>query len=173
LANSIPPPKGLRSPLAQCTALQTVLLKVGLDPKTDGRVLAQVAVAWEKLEERKRILRMTPKPKDLDTTKLKKVPRESLAGPVEVPPEDWVERAREALPAPGESQVRDPLPACQAQRDERLQNRDERLQNRDERLKGKTPREPPPGTPGNQSPGTPKGELAGDNQGISFGQGTV
>jgi len=105
-----------------------VLLRVGLDPKTDGRVLAQVAVAWEKLEERKRILRMTPKPKDLDTTKVKKARPESLAGPVEVPPEDWIER-----------------------------------------LKGQTPKEPPQGTPGNQSPGTTGGELAGEEQGISFG----
>ena len=113
--------------------MQRLLLDAARSKKTNASSLAQLARAWSELEERKRVLKMQPKPKDLDTTKLKKVPRESLAGPVEVPPEDWVERTR------------------------------------DERLKGQTPNEPPQGTPGNQSPGTSKGELAGDDQGISFG----
>jgi hypothetical protein len=46
--------------------MQRVLLADALKPETPPRERAQVACAWEKLEERKRILRMRPKPKDID-----------------------------------------------------------------------------------------------------------
>ena len=38
--------------------------------KTAAQALAQLARAWTDLEERKRILRMRPKPKDIDTEAL-------------------------------------------------------------------------------------------------------
>ncbi|MGO8928292.1 MAG: hypothetical protein ACLQU3_15600 [Limisphaerales bacterium] len=57
--------------------MQDVLAKDALDPETTPSARAQVARAWEVLEERKRILRMKPKPKDIDVT--------PKAKPVEVP----------------------------------------------------------------------------------------
>ncbi len=45
-----------------------MLWKDVMNPETPGSVRAQVARAWEVLEERKRIIRMKPKPRDLDTT---------------------------------------------------------------------------------------------------------
>lgn len=50
---------------ADAVALQQMLMKDALNPETPARERAQVACAWEKLEERKRILRMKPKPKDV------------------------------------------------------------------------------------------------------------
>ena len=46
--------------------MQRVLLADALKPETPPRERAQVACAWERLEERKRILRMKPKPKDVE-----------------------------------------------------------------------------------------------------------
>jgi hypothetical protein len=61
-----------------------MLLNDALAPKTPPNMRAQVACAWEKLEERKRILKMKPKPRDLDTTKVEKRGRKvALPGPAE------------------------------------------------------------------------------------------
>jgi hypothetical protein len=49
--------------------LQEKLYNTMLNPKTNDRVLAQLATAWERLEERKRVMRMKPKPKDIDVSK--------------------------------------------------------------------------------------------------------
>lgn len=38
------------------------------NPETTPSALAQLARAWSELEERKRILRMKPKPKDIDVS---------------------------------------------------------------------------------------------------------
>lgn len=46
--------------------MQSVLVKDTLDPKTTPAARAQVARAWDVLEERKRLLKMKPKPKDVD-----------------------------------------------------------------------------------------------------------
>ena len=51
---------------SQAVAMQQVLLADALKPETPPRERAQVACAWERLEERKRILRMKPKPKDVE-----------------------------------------------------------------------------------------------------------
>jgi len=51
--------------------MQRALFADALNPKTEPRQRAQVACAWERLEERKRILRMKPKPKDVDIAKAK------------------------------------------------------------------------------------------------------
>lgn len=48
--------------------LQKLLMTDAENPETPAAVRAQVARAWEVLEERKRIIRMKPKPRDLDTT---------------------------------------------------------------------------------------------------------
>jgi hypothetical protein len=66
---------GRRGALSQILQMQGVLAKDALDPKTTPSARAQVARAWEVLEERKRILRMKPKPKDIDVTpKPKSIP---------------------------------------------------------------------------------------------------
>jgi hypothetical protein len=46
--------------------MQKVLYENIMNPRTDKKLLAPMATAWEKLAERKRILSMTPKPKDID-----------------------------------------------------------------------------------------------------------
>jgi len=59
---------GRRGAVSQILKMQDVLAKDALDPETTPSARAQVARAWEVLEERKRILRMKPKPKDIDVT---------------------------------------------------------------------------------------------------------
>jgi hypothetical protein len=81
--------------------LQHALFKDAMNPKTPARERAQVACAWERLEERKRILRMKPKPKDLDVSDGAKSKRRAVGvgqwtGPVEVPPT----AARQSQPKP-------------------------------------------------------------------------
>lgn len=49
--------------------MQRMLLADALKPETTAPARAQVARAWCELEERKRILRMKPKPKDADVSK--------------------------------------------------------------------------------------------------------
>lgn len=63
---------GRRGALSQIIEMQGVLAKDALDPDTTPSARAQVARAWEVLEERKRILRMKPKPKDVDVKDLQK-----------------------------------------------------------------------------------------------------
>src|SRR5438552_1359327 len=50
---------------SQAVAMQHVLLADALKPETPPRERAQVARAWCELEERKRILKMKPKPRDV------------------------------------------------------------------------------------------------------------
>ena len=46
--------------------MQRLAFSKANDPKTSAAALAQLMRAWSELEERKRILRMKPKPKDID-----------------------------------------------------------------------------------------------------------
>jgi hypothetical protein len=55
--------------LRQLTDIQNRLYEEAMSGETKRKDLAQVACAWERLEERKRILRMKPKPRDIDVTK--------------------------------------------------------------------------------------------------------
>ena len=48
--------------------MQRFLYADATNDKTEPRDRAQVARAWDALEERKRILRMKPKPKDVDVS---------------------------------------------------------------------------------------------------------
>ncbi len=50
--------------------MQWALLLDVLNLKTEPRQRTQVAHAWERLKERKRILRMKPKPKDVDVAQV-------------------------------------------------------------------------------------------------------
>ena len=50
-------------------SIQKVLLDNILDPNTDKRLLAGMATAYERLDERKRIMRMQPRPRDLDVSR--------------------------------------------------------------------------------------------------------
>ena len=58
--------------------MQDVLAKDALDPGITPSARAQVARAWCELEERKRILRMKPKPKDVDVAPNTKAPRRAV-----------------------------------------------------------------------------------------------
>ncbi len=53
----------------QACELQDLMLRDARDDKTTPSQRAQLARAWSELEERKRILRMRPKPKDIDVSK--------------------------------------------------------------------------------------------------------
>lgn len=50
-------------------AIQAVLLQRINDAKTEARDLSALARAWDVLEERKRIMRMQPKPRDMDVVR--------------------------------------------------------------------------------------------------------
>lgn len=56
------------SVLTQIVELQAKLKKLCLDDKTSAAAAAQCARAWDVLEERRRIIRMKPKPRDLDVS---------------------------------------------------------------------------------------------------------
>ena len=65
--------------------LQRLLMAQARDPKMSARTLSLVACAWERLEERKRIMRMRPKPKDVDVGTGRKVKPPKAFEPEEVP----------------------------------------------------------------------------------------
>ncbi len=56
--------------LSQLVAIQDMLMADILNPETSARERAQCACAWERIEDRKRIHRMKPKPRDVDTLEL-------------------------------------------------------------------------------------------------------
>ena len=58
-----------KSAYSDAVEMQRVLKADVLDPTADRRERAQAALAWERLEERKRILKMRGLPKSIDTTK--------------------------------------------------------------------------------------------------------
>jgi len=79
-------------PLAQIVDMQDQLLKAVLDPETEPQKKAQCACAWEKLEDRKRILKGIALPKPVDTTKLSKS-KQTHAAPMEyIEPEQPAEK---------------------------------------------------------------------------------
>lgn len=57
-------------PITQAIELQELLFRAAHGKETTPAALAQVARAWSELEERKRILGMKPKPKDVDVAAL-------------------------------------------------------------------------------------------------------
>lgn len=61
---------GKKRSLSQLLDLQEQLYSKGMAKDIPPTALAQVARAWSELEERKRILRMKPKPKDVDVSEL-------------------------------------------------------------------------------------------------------
>lgn len=84
---SASPPNGRPSrpkAYAQALSMQAALLKDALDEETAPAARAQVARAWNELEERKRIMRMKPKPKDIDVSTTKHKPRKPIE-PQELP----------------------------------------------------------------------------------------
>jgi hypothetical protein len=59
---------GRKSVYSQAVELQDTIMNASRNPGTTPSALAQLARAWSELEERKRILRMKPKPKDIDVS---------------------------------------------------------------------------------------------------------
>jgi hypothetical protein len=59
-----------KTPYRTACRLQTILENSIESPLTDKKLIAAMATAWERLEERKRILRMRPRPRDIDTTRI-------------------------------------------------------------------------------------------------------
>jgi hypothetical protein len=70
-------------PYHKALELQELVLAAAKKETTTPSALAQLARAWSDLEDRKRILRMKPKPKDVDVS----------------------EKARKRLPYPGMSMI--------------------------------------------------------------------
>jgi hypothetical protein len=66
--NPTPKPGRRKSPYSQALELQELLLSDARNPGVKATARAQVARAWDVLEERKRVLRMKPKPKDVDVS---------------------------------------------------------------------------------------------------------
>ena len=64
-------PEDYCSPIRQVKQIQRLIYEATKDEKCDKRELAQLALAWERLEERKRVMRMQPAPKPVDVSKLK------------------------------------------------------------------------------------------------------
>ncbi len=95
-----PLPKGhppYQTPLQEARELQRLLMKDARSPETGPMSRAQIARAWAELEERKRILRMKPKPKDVAVelvTKKRKPP------PRLVEPNDAPASTGEPIPEP-------------------------------------------------------------------------
>ena len=76
----------MRSPYHQAVELQAILMDAARNEETTQASLAQVARAWSELEERKRILKMKPKPKDVDvsgTRRRSNAPIAMLSGPLD------------------------------------------------------------------------------------------
>lgn len=69
------------APYRQAVQLQRLLVKLIENPETKPRDAASCACAWERLEERKRILKMRPKPRDLSMDELARLKR--LTKPVD------------------------------------------------------------------------------------------
>ena len=78
-------PEDKLSPLAQLRRLQRVLFRAATTDQVDNREAAQLALAWERLEERKRVLTMRPAPKPIDVQprKPRQSRQQSHAGPVD------------------------------------------------------------------------------------------
>jgi hypothetical protein len=53
----------------EAKAIQAVILQRIMDPKVESKDLGHLARAWDVLEERKRIMRMQPKPRDMDVVR--------------------------------------------------------------------------------------------------------
>lgn len=72
-------------PYHDACALQRLLMSAAESGTTKPSDLAQVARAWDVLEERKRVMRMKPAPRPIDTTKLATKPtvRPELATPAD------------------------------------------------------------------------------------------
>jgi hypothetical protein len=70
-------------PLAIIVDIQAALLKDVLNPETEPRERAQCACAWEKLEDRKRILKGIGAPKPVDTQAKRRQGQSHSVGPVE------------------------------------------------------------------------------------------
>jgi hypothetical protein len=69
---------GRRGVVLQALDMQRVLVADAHNPKTTPSARAQVARTWEVLEERKQILRMKPKPKDVEVERKEKKLRRAI-----------------------------------------------------------------------------------------------
>lgn len=70
---------GNLSPLAQVRRMQRVIFNATQTEGVDKRELAQLACAWERLEERKRVMCGKPAPKPVDVSELGKRKRRERA----------------------------------------------------------------------------------------------
>ena len=94
--NNKPRPNLRPLTVRRAESIQRLLMKDIKDPETTPAARAQLARAWDVLEERKRVVAMVPKPKDLDVSEAiaPKKPRwgfGSLTNGEEAPPSIDVE----------------------------------------------------------------------------------
>lgn len=73
-------PEDKFSPLVQLKRMQRVLFKRTQSPDIEDKVLPAFACAWERLEERKRVLTMTPAPKPVEVKQKRRSSAD--AGPI-------------------------------------------------------------------------------------------
>ncbi len=85
------------SPIAQVKRMQRALYVASSKEGIDNRELAALACAWDRLEERKRVMTMRPAPKPIDVSDRTKIKRQrSHASPVMIDP---------SSPGPGPSKT--------------------------------------------------------------------
>jgi hypothetical protein len=78
--------KALPNPLKQILAMQANLYRIAIDTNLDPKHCAQASLAWERLEERKRILKGRPMPGSLKPESPKAKRRvASVVEPTELP----------------------------------------------------------------------------------------
>jgi hypothetical protein len=75
------PSKAMR----QLLEFQDRLFAAGSASETKSKDLAAIACAWERLEERKRVMRMKPKPRDVDVSVTSRASRRISQNSVVVP----------------------------------------------------------------------------------------
>ncbi len=89
------------SPLAQLRRMQRIIYTDCLAPETDKRERAQLALAWERLEERKRVMCGIPLPKPVDVARARGRKRVVGAEMLELPATDVSVTVTGAVTEPG------------------------------------------------------------------------
>jgi hypothetical protein len=66
-----------QKPYHQACALQRLCWALAHDPNTKPNSTAALVRVWKELEEQKRVMKMKPRPKDIDVEKLQRIRRKA------------------------------------------------------------------------------------------------
>lgn len=108
-ASRLPHGEDNLTPLAQLRRMQHVLYVGATKPGVDNREAAALACAWDRLEERKRVMIMRPAPKPIDVPDPRRGKRGAPRGPgrtITLAPIDQIPAATQA-----QDPAADPKPA--------------------------------------------------------------